>query len=77
MNVMVHLMVASENPGWEGLPASVDKFGLQGDSTGPSLYRVRTRLFQEGPFGVSDHRRGSQFPDCDVLLKYIREDLFT
>ena len=47
MNVTVYLMVASENPGWEGLPASVDKFGLQGDSTGPSLYRVRTRLFQK------------------------------
>ena len=76
MNVMVHLMFASENPGWEGLPASVDKFGLQDDSTGPSLYRDRTRLFQEGPFGVSSHGRGSQSPDCAVLVKYIREDYY-
>lgn len=58
-----------------GLPASVGKFGLQGDSTGPSLYRERTRLSQEGPFGVSSHRRGSQSPACAVLVKYIRKTI--
>ena len=76
MNVVLHLMFASENPGWEGLPASVGKFGLQGDSAGPSSYRDRTRLSQEGPFGVSSHRRGSQSPACAVLVKYIREDYY-